>query len=336
MKISIIIAAYNVEHYIARCISSVRNQTYRNIEIIVINDCSTDETKNICSIMSQNDNRIILINKEKNEGLSEARNTGINQATGEYITFVDGDDFIEVDTIENCVKAIEKSKADEIVFGSSFDRRNGQICMMKMTHSLDYYQGADMEKYLNESLGSLPHEKNDRNIGITPWGRVYKKSILECNKLRFISERTYIYEDLMFFLLSTPYVKSVLILDKPLYHYCENEGSLTQKLDLSRFYRVKHMYEHIKKIYLSMIFKNEETKLRFDRLMLSYIRLSVLQIGRSTKNIGMIREICSDKFTREVVENYPVKKLPVTQKIFASLLKYRCALLLYVICKVYK
>ena len=63
MKISIIIAAYNVEHYIARCISSVRNQTYRNIEIIVINDCSTDETKNICSIMSQNDNRIILINK---------------------------------------------------------------------------------------------------------------------------------------------------------------------------------------------------------------------------------------------------------------------------------
>lgn len=70
------------------------------------------------------------------------------------------------------------------------------------------------------------------------------------------------------------------------------------------------MYEHIKKTYLSMIFKNEETKLRFNRLMLSYIRLSVLQIGRSTKNIGMIREICSDKFTREVVENYPVKKLP--------------------------
>lgn len=336
MKISVVIAAYNVEKYITRCINSICKQTYGDIEILVVNDCSTDKTGYICSSMCQYDNRIVLINKDKNEGLSEARNTGIVKATGDYITFVDGDDYIEQDTIENCVKAIDAFKADEIVFGFSFDRQNGQNYVMKMIHSLDYYQESDMKIYLNEALGSLPHEENDRNIGITPWGRVYRKSLLKSHKLRFISERKYIYEDLTFFLLTTPYINSVAIIDKPFYHYCENEGSLTQRTDLTRFYRVKDMYGYIKQTYTDLIFEDEETQLRFNRLMLSYIRLSVMQIGKSAKNIKLIRKICSDEFTKEVVKLYPIKELPFRQKVFASLLKRGCAFLLFVICWLYK
>lgn len=336
MKVSVVIAAYNVEKYIARCLKSIQEQTYKNIEILVVNDCSMDKTEYICSEICQHDNRIVLINKEKNEGLSEARNTGLDKATGEYITFVDGDDYIERDTIENCVRAIDKYKADEIVFGSSFDRQNGQNYLMKMTHSLDYYQGNSMNIYLNESLGSLPHEESDRNIGITPWGRVYNKHILDSHKLRFISERKYIYEDLTFFLLSTPHINSVVIIDKPFYHYCENEGSLTQRTDLTRFYKVKDMYRYIKCTYVDLIFKDKETQLRFERLMLSYIRLSVMQIGKCDKSVKLIRNICNDEFTKEIVKSYPIKELPLRQRIFAWLLKFGCAFPLFVICRLYK
>lgn len=336
MKISVVVAAYNVEKYIARCLNSIRNQTYRDIEILVVNDCSTDKTESICSAICHEDKRVVLINKQENEGLSEARNSGIDKATGEYITFVDGDDFIDLNTIESCVNIINSFKVDEVVFGSSFDKRNGQIYSMKMTHSLDYYQGCDMKIYLNESLGSLPHEKSDRNIGITPWGRVYKRSLLKDYNLRFISERIYIYEDLTFFLLSTPYIDSAAILDQPLYHYCENEGSLTQKVDASRFYKVKKMYEYIKKTYMNLIFNDEETRLRFARLMLSYIRLSVMQVGKSTKNPELIRDICNDQFAKEIVNSYPINKLPFKQKVFAYLLKHRCAFLLRAICRAYQ
>lgn len=336
VKVSIIVAAYNVEKYIERCLDSIMNQTYKNIEIIIVNDCSTDSTPIICAELCKKDHRVTIINKVHNEGLSEARNTGMSNAVGDYVTFIDGDDFIELDTIEACVKAIDTTKADEIVFGSSFDRKNGQSYIMQMKHSLDFYQGNNMKDYINEAIGSLPSDINDRNIGITPWGRVYKKSILDKHGLKFISERIYIYEDLTFFLLSTPYINSVSILDKPFYHYCENEGSLTQKADLTRFNKVKKMYEYIIKNYGDSLLVESETSLRFKRLMLSYIRLSIMQIGKNTNDISLIRKICKDDFTKEILNHYPIFKLPFKQRVFTILLKCEFSFLLLGICRIYK
>lgn len=335
MKISIVVAAYNVEKYISRCLYSILNQSYKNVEVIIVNDCSTDKTKHICSEFGKNDERIRLINKDINEGLSAARNTGIDAATGDYITFIDGDDFIELDTIEYCAEIINKRNPDEIVFGSCFDRKNGKSYKMEMIHSLNYYGKKDMECYFKEALGSLPNEINDRNIGITPWGRVYKKTIFDRHELKFISERIYIYEDLTFFLLSTPYINSVVIIDKQFYHYCENEGSLTQKTDLSRYNKVKTMYTYIKSNYQYEIFNDSETLLRFKRLMLSYIRLSVMQVGKCINNIYLIKQICNDKFTSEILKDYPIKELPLKQRIFTLLLSHKHSLILFYICKFY-
>lgn len=111
--VSVIIPMYNVEKYIDECIKSVINQTYKNLEIILINDGSTDNSYDICKKYSETDARIILINKE-NGGSASAKNFGLKIAKGDYITFVDSDDFIQNDMIEYMLNKIEKTKADII------------------------------------------------------------------------------------------------------------------------------------------------------------------------------------------------------------------------------
>ena len=111
--VSIIIPMYNVEKYIDECIKSVINQTYKNLEIILINDGSTDSSYDICKKYSEAEDRIVLINKE-NGGAASAKNFGLKIAKGDYITFVDSDDFIQYDMIEYMVNEIEKTKADII------------------------------------------------------------------------------------------------------------------------------------------------------------------------------------------------------------------------------
>ena len=113
-KVSIIIPVFNGEPFLDRCLSSVINQSYNNIEIIIINDGSTDNTQSICESYSKNDPRVIIINK-KNEGVSTARNVGLDTAVGDYIYFVDADDYVLEDGIEKLVKKAIDNAADIIV-----------------------------------------------------------------------------------------------------------------------------------------------------------------------------------------------------------------------------
>ena len=109
--VSIIVPIYNVEKYLEKCIKSLINQTYRNLEIILINDGSTDESCKICKRYKNQDNRILFINK-KNGGSASAKNIGLKIAKGDYIAFVDSDDFIELDMIEYMVNTIKKYNSD--------------------------------------------------------------------------------------------------------------------------------------------------------------------------------------------------------------------------------
>lgn len=113
--ISVIVPIYNIEDYISPCIDSIINQTYKNLEIILVNDGSTDKCSEICNKYAENDNRIIVLNK-KNGGLSDARNAGIERASGAYIAFVDGDDWIEDTMYEKLYHSITKYNAD-VAFG---------------------------------------------------------------------------------------------------------------------------------------------------------------------------------------------------------------------------
>ena len=119
--VSIIVPVYNVEKYLSKCIESLINQTYTNIEILLINDGSTDNSKKICEQFKEKDSRIKLINKE-NGGLSDTRNKGLQEAIGKYIAFVDSDDYINENTVEDNLKTAIEKNADIVIFCFKYKR----------------------------------------------------------------------------------------------------------------------------------------------------------------------------------------------------------------------
>lgn len=190
-KVSVIVPAYNVEKYIGPAIQSLIDQTYGNIEIIVVDDGSSDGTSSIIDSLSKKDERIIPIHKE-NGGVSEARNCGIDQAGGEYIFFLDGDDTAEPYAIENLVNAVEKSGADLI--GCQYSRWD------ETGKKLEDYNFKDFNLKFNsgdEKLGFITDELLSYNMGFEIWDKLFKRDIIKAGKVHF-DKRCRMGEDLAF------------------------------------------------------------------------------------------------------------------------------------------
>ena len=199
-KVSIIIPVYNSEKYISKCLDSVINQTYKNIEILVINDGSKDNSINILSEYEKKDSRIIVIDKE-NEGVAKTRNMGIKKATGEYIMFIDNDDFVDSDYVETYLKNTDY----DIVIGS-YKRTdiNGEILF----------------KYnLNEdSIWS-------KYIVLAPWAKLYKKDFLIKNNIEFLNYG--IGEDVYFNLLCYSKTNNIKVINDFKYNWFYNNESVS-------------------------------------------------------------------------------------------------------------
>ena len=219
-KITVIVPVYNVEHYLDKCLDSVIKQTYKNIEIIVVNDGSTDNSGEICQEYAQKDNRIVYIEKE-NGGLSDARNAGLDQMTGSYVTFVDSDDWIEQDYVETLYQKITEYQAD-IAIGNyySFDEERSVFLFHILGDS--YYEKAHDNVSIFENL--YENQEMRSFALISAWGKLYKARLFE--QLRFdigkLGEDGYLNKKV--YLLS----EKVIYLNKGLYAYRIRKGSLSR------------------------------------------------------------------------------------------------------------
>ena len=216
-KITVIVPVYNVENYLNKCLDSLINQTYKNLEIIVINDGSTDNSGEICQGYAQKDNRIVYIEKE-NGGQSEARNMGLDRMTGSYVTFVDSDDWVELDYVENLYKKITEYQAD-IAVGNyySFNEAEGM-------YYFHIFGDSCYEKvYDNVSIFENLYESQEMKSFalISVWGKLYKADLLK--HLRFdigkLGEDGYLNQKI--YLLA----EKTIYLNKGLYAYRQREGS---------------------------------------------------------------------------------------------------------------
>lgn len=211
-KVSIIIPAYNIENYIERCMISCINQTFKDIEIIVVNDGSTDKTLDKVNKLKSKDNRIVVIDK-KNEGSMEARKSGWNIAKGEYIFFVDGDDYIHKDAVEILYSKAKKQNYDVVCYKFLIEDKDG------MTR-----KGLDKEIDKNDKtrlLDLLFQGKINHNM----WSKFLKKDFITNNQIEFPSDFSF-GEDLAFVYTFSMYNPAVAIIDEYLYYYCIREGSL--------------------------------------------------------------------------------------------------------------
>ena len=219
-KITVIVPVYNVENYLNKCLDSLINQTYKNLEIIVINDGSTDNSGEICQEYAQKDNRIVYIEKE-NGGPSDARNAGLDRMTGSYVTFVDSDDWIELDYVEILYKKITEYQAD-IAVGNyySFNEAEGMYYLHIFGDS--YYEKVYDNVSIFENLYESQEMKSFALISV--FGKLYKADLVK--HLRFdigkLGEDGYINQKL--YLL----VQKVIYINQGLYAYRQLSGGITK------------------------------------------------------------------------------------------------------------
>lgn len=339
-KVSVIIPIYNVEEYLHRCIDSVRTQSLEDIEIILVDDESPDDCPRICDEYSSVDDRIIVIHK-KNEGLGFARNSGIESASGEYVYFVDSDDYLNKDALEELYK---KAKEDDL------DMCFGNICavnekgeIVKRVNKFSdkiFRQPEIINEVLTAMLGADPKGKNDVELGMSAWQGLYKLSWLKLNNLRFPSERVYISEDIIFHIDALPQAnKMAYIANYVYYHSTYNKTSLTKSYNPERFDKDGVLYlEEMSRV--SKFSDNGEMKKRIQRTYLGNVRVCLKQIVGKARNENdkqfayvEIEKIVNDSIFQQVLKEYPYWKNPIKQAIMSFLLKHRLVFLVYIATK---
>ena len=238
--ISIIIAAYKIEDYLGMCIESIQNQTYKNLEIIVVNDGSPDHCHEIAANYAKNDNRIKIVDK-KNGGLSDARNAGIDIAKGEYIAVIDGDDYIEPDMIQIMYDKLSKEHAELCI--CNIQVVNEEYKPIEQMASSQIKDEVLSQDDMYEKIVQSPNW-----FYVVAWNKLYKKEIFD--KVRYRKGK--IHEDELAIHHMVACCKKIVTVEKRLYNYVQRNNSIThngykiQQLDIVEAFadRAEFFLEH--------------------------------------------------------------------------------------------
>lgn len=233
--ISVIIPVYNVEKYLSQCIESVINQTYKNFEVILVDDGSIDGSGALCDKYAEKDSRIRVIHKE-NAGVSAARNDGIDQSSGELIYFLDSDDWIDLCLFEEITKKFNEKKCDAVFFDYAVEYTNKKLYEKSLTLSDELVTNSSSTEFLTSYM------KNG-----FMWNAVYKASIIKDNRISF-KKNVSLLEDNLFKFTCYPFVKSYAYIKNAYYHY--------RQLDNSAIHSLRQDYPiNLKNIYHEMYFQ---------------------------------------------------------------------------------
>lgn len=226
IKVSIIVPVYNVEKYLKKCLDSLVNQSLKAVEIIVVNDGSTDSSQKIIDLYDDKYPNIIALTK-KNGGLSDARNYGMRYASGEYIGFVDSDDYVELNMYE---LMYQKAKEDDC-----------DIVECDLFH--DYADGRD-EEYGIEYYDKKMMLMMGRSV---VWNKIYRRTWLESTGVKFL--KGLIYEDVAFYSMIVPYINRISYVNIPLIHYVQRRNSLNNVSSIKTI-QILEILKRIKSYYM--------------------------------------------------------------------------------------
>jgi len=243
--VSIIIPIYNSEAFLDKCIQSAINQSYKNIEIILVNDGSIDSSGEICDNYSSIDSRVKTIHKN-NGGLVSSRKAGLIASTGEYVLYIDGDDWIELNLIENYVNQVLKFNADIVISSHIVNLEGREDILMNSTPSGVY----DKDKLKSIIYPKMLYTGKFSQFGIFSysWGKLYKKELLLENQLK-VDEDITIGEDALCLYPTLLDADKLVILEQPGYHYRQRADSLIKTLRKIEISRMQKVYDNLKNIF---------------------------------------------------------------------------------------
>lgn len=319
--VTVVVPIYNVEQYLDRCIESIINQTYSNLQIILVDDGSPDNCPAICDLWASRDNRITVIHK-KNAGLGMSRNTGIENALGQYIFFFDSDDYVDITIIEKCVASALTHNADAVIYGRSNVYPDGRVENMPVTARQTIFHREQIEDELLAPLFSY-----GMGIGISAWGKMFSLNTINSHNLRFVSEREIVSEDAYFALEFFSAASTVTVLPENLYFYFKRESSLSQSYRQDRQERnddflIKSL-AYINTAGLSSVVAAHLT-VRYHFYTISAMK-QILTSGLTKKEKRIaLWNVFNSKTLHQSLTKDTLKLHNTTQRIFFSLLKNKC------------
>lgn len=326
-KVSIILPIYNVERFLPTCLDSVINQTYKNTEIICVDDSSPDGSAQIVKDYMQKDSRIKLIS-QKNTGLSGARNTGIKNAGGEYIMFLDSDDWIDPETCETSVKEMQKESADLVMWSYVREFPNAKAVKSLFKSDRIVFDGDEMRNTLHRRIagltGSELSDPSDADSAVTAWGKLYKAKIIKENHCEFTDTKLIGTEDALFNLEAFCHIKKAVFINKYFNHYRkDNSVSLTRSYKPNLFDMWQELYDRMGDI----ISKNN---LPFDNALSNRIALSMIGLGlneltakkSAAEKIKRIKYFLSYPRYKKAYKNLEIKYMPAHWKLFFSFCRH--------------
>ena len=326
--ISIIVPVYNVEAYLPQCLDSLIAQTYKDIEIICVNDGATDGSLKILEDYAAKDNRIKVIT-QPNQGLSGARNTGIKEAKGEWTMFVDSDDWLDTNTCSILINNTDSSL--DLLFFSYIRER-------MLSSDPQWVLGTVKKCFLEEDIeglyarllaplegGRFYPEKIDSMS--TAWGKLYKTSIIQENNLQFVSTKTIGTEDLLFNVYYFKWIKEAVYIPNTLYHYRKNNITSLTKLYKPKLVEQWNTLFSMIEEWIKPLGKDSLMNAFSQRRALSLLGLG-LNITFSGKNIKEqvkdLNYIINNETYQEAIHSLPISKLGLKWQVFYSLAKNKC------------
>lgn len=335
IKVSVVVPIYNVEKYLDRCMASLLNQTLHDIEIILVDDGAKDSCPQKCDDYAVKDERVKVIHKA-NSGLGFARNSGLAVARGEYVAFVDSDDFIELNAFEKLYNKVTSSCLDAVIADFNVDGYNGFSKYRNVPHL--YSSKQEVERLVLDMIGAEPTFKSCSKIQYSVWLALYKLSLIKENNVQFRSEREVVSEDILFNIDFYKHASRVEIIDEAFYHYCYNGASLSHSYRSDRWEKFLVLL-NLFKSSCSHFTDQKELDLRIGRSALAFAKISAEQevlrtdIGIKSK-LSQLSNIIGNTSLSMYLKKYPVRQLPIRWRLFAYLIIYRCSLLVYLLlCK---
>ncbi len=328
--VSIIVPVYNLELYISQCLESIITQTYENVEIIVVNDGSTDNSDEIIQQYQKKDCRIKYFERD-NHGVSESRNFALSNATGNYVVFVDGDDWLEKDMI---AKLMNYWNYELVV--CSYNRRYENNSNPKVFDIEGNCSGAKFHRRLIGLKDEELHDPSNADSFGTTWGKLYVREVIESNQINFVSLKEIgTAEDVLFNIEYSTYIDKCYIINEPLYNYRKiNSSSLTSTHKNNLFELWRNLYSII---YNKYVKENTELKSAFyNRVCLSIFGLGLneLQSQKTHKDkIKRIKGILNNELYLSAYKELQLKYFPIHWKIFFFFAKIRFVTGVYIMLK---
>lgn len=325
--ISVIIPVYNCEQYLAECINSILNQTYQNLEIMIVNDGSTDNTLSICEEYKKIDSRISIVNK-KNTGVSDTRNIGVQNANGKYILFVDADDYLKNNMIERLYKSMIENKAD-VVRCKCCSIKDNNVIKKESLHNLTNKKIVKEE--INKIIGNFV--TNENTIACYVGTMLIKRD----RYVMFNTNLTFM-EDTEFFIRLLFNINSIYFLDEELYYYRYNENSASKSPNrcFENIYGLIDSTNIIKEfLFENTIIDNKFLKkinnnifnLIFSKLKIYVEGLNIIEKSKSIRNLFL------DDNIKNILNNLEYSELSKIKNIELKLIKKNKFIFLTVVIK---